>query len=316
MSIELPNGKVCRSLPEQVAENAKNIKLIIEMLDGINIQDNLVVIADISQILTRSELDIVEKPVAFLYYGDQLYIKRNEVGGSAFFDVIFSITGSTVLSFNSKEIEVFLSTGALSLTTSTVSTYSKTELDTQLALKSDITYVDAQLALKANLSGATFTGNIDAPEVGASSKIKDLSKIVDSDGHNRFAEFNLTGYSALTGAGFTITYKKAVLNGKILSIVVVAANETENPINIPTYTTLASVYLTTTPNAWILDKIIPLSGTYVVSQNYANVVKATGSILLTLEKDADNIRIWERKGTALSIPAGDALRIEFNLIIE
>ena len=165
MSIELPDGKICRSLPEQVAENAKNIKTILEILDGLNIQDNLVVIADISQILTRSELDIVERPVAFLYYGDQLYIKKNEVGGSAFFDVIFSISGSTVISFASKEIEVNLSTGALSLTTSTVSTYSKSELDTLLSAKSDITYVDAQLAGKADLSGANFTGAITAPSI-------------------------------------------------------------------------------------------------------------------------------------------------------
>lgn len=162
MSIELPDGKIVYNLPEQVSKNAKDIRKIADILDGINIQDNVVAIADISQILTRAELDIVEKPVAFLYYSDQLYIKRNEVGGSAFFDVIFSISGSTVISFNSKEIEVVLSTGALILTTSTVSTYSKTELDTQLGLKADTTYVDAQLATKANLSGATFSGNVKA----------------------------------------------------------------------------------------------------------------------------------------------------------
>ena len=162
MSIELPDGKVCRSLPEQVAENAKNIKTISEILDGLNIQDNLVVIADLSQILTRSELDIVERPVAFLYYGDQLYIKKNEVGGSAFFNVIFSISGSTVISFASKEIEVNLSTGALALTTSTVSTYSKDEID---SLFYDKTYIDTQLASKADLSGANFTGNITAPSI-------------------------------------------------------------------------------------------------------------------------------------------------------
>ena len=201
MSIELPDGKVCRSLPEQVAENAKNIKTISEILDGLNIQDNLVVIADISQILTRSELDIVERPVAFLYYSDQLYIKKNEVGGSAFFDVIFSISGSTVISFASKEIEVNLSTGVLTLTTSTVSTYSKTELDTLISAKADITYVDAQLAGKADLSGANFTGAITAPS------------IIE----------NMSGYSfskpATDKGTFNYVYASVVKNGNKLTLV-------------------------------------------------------------------------------------------------
>ena len=165
MSLTLPDGKIFCNLPEQVAKNASDIKKIAAVLDGLNIQDNVVAIADISQILTRAELDIVEKPVAFLYYSDQLYIKRNEVSGSAFFDVIFSISGSTVISFTSKVIEVVLTTGALILTTSTYSTYSKTELDTQLVLKADITYVGTQLATKADLSGADFTGGITAPSI-------------------------------------------------------------------------------------------------------------------------------------------------------
>ena len=35
--ITLPNGKVCRSLPEQVAANMNNIQDILNILDGLNI---------------------------------------------------------------------------------------------------------------------------------------------------------------------------------------------------------------------------------------------------------------------------------------
>ena len=215
--IELPDGKICRSLPEQVAENAKNIKIISEILDGLNIQDNLVVIADISQILTRSELDVVEKPIAFLYYGDQLYIKKNEVGGSAFFDVIFSISGSTVISFASKEIEVNLSTGALSLTTSTVSTYSKSEIDTLLSSKADTTYVDTQLAGKADLSGANFTGAITAPSI-----IENMSGYTAS-------KYNVSSYAI-----HTLKYAGIVKNGnKITFVGVGEITRTATAGNIP-----------------------------------------------------------------------------------
>lgn len=215
MSLTLPDGRIVYNLPEQVAKNAADIKKIAAILDGLNIQDNLVAIADISQNLTSAELDIVEKPVAFLYYSDQLYIKRNEVGGSAYFDVIFSITGSTVISFTSKQIEVVLSTGGLVLTTSTYSTYSKTELDTQLGLKAATTYVDAQLALKANLSGADFTGNITAPKISQSTPNNSLNVYV---------------YSG-TGWNLTTRYQKfEVINGVLYFISnLIIENATASP---------------------------------------------------------------------------------------
>lgn len=148
--IVLPDGKICRNLPEQVAENLKKIQEIIHFLDGVNIQDNLVVIADLSQILTEAELEVVERPVAFIYYNAELYIKKNEAAGVAYFVNVFSIEDTgTQLNFNSHEMQVNLGTGALTYTTATATSYTKSQ-------------IDSLLALKADLSGAEFTGAVKA----------------------------------------------------------------------------------------------------------------------------------------------------------
>ena len=159
------DGKAHRNMPEQVAKNQKDIEDIFKTLDGLNIQDNVVAIVDLSHLLTQDELEIVERAVAFIVYNDHLFIKRDQDGTNAYFDIVFSISGTTVISFNSDEMQVNLTTGALTLVSNTFATYSKTELDTLLGAKASITYVDTQLALKANLSGANFTGAITAPSI-------------------------------------------------------------------------------------------------------------------------------------------------------
>lgn len=194
--IVLPDGKICRNLPEQVAENLKKIQEIIHFLDGVNIQDNLVVIADLSQILTEAELEIVERPVAFIYYNAELYIKKNEAAGKANFVNVFSIEDTgTQLNFNSNEIEVDLGTGALNYTTATASSYTKSQIDSLLALKAN----DAEVA---KLAGAAFTGAITSPSI-----------IEDMVGYSFFKQ---------TPTTFTedIAYAGAVKNGNKLTLAV------------------------------------------------------------------------------------------------
>lgn len=162
--IVLPDGKVCRNLPEQVAENLKKIQEIIHFLDGVNIQDNLVVISDLSQILTQAELEVVERPVAFIYYNAELYIKKNEAAGVAYFVNVFSIEDTgTQLNFNSNEMQVNLGTGALTYATATATSYTKSQIDSLLALKAN----DSEVA---KLTGASFTGPITSPSI-----IEDMS---------------------------------------------------------------------------------------------------------------------------------------------
>lgn len=159
------DGKAHRNMPEQVAKNQKDIEDIFKTLDGLNIQDNVVAIADLSHLLTQDELKIVERAVAFIVYNDHLFIKRDQDATNAYFDIVFSISGSTIVSFNSDEMQVNLTTGALTLVSNTFATYSKTELDTLLGAKASVSYVDTQLALKANLNGANFTGAITSPSI-------------------------------------------------------------------------------------------------------------------------------------------------------
>lgn len=163
--IELPNGKISRTLPEQVGFLSEQVQRIFRFLDGINVQDNVVVVDNIATPLTAEELVIANRDVAFLVYSGQLYIKKSVSGSTAYFDVVFSISAGTTITFNSSEIQVNLSNGGMSLVTNSPATYSKAQIDTLLSAKSDITYVDAQVALCAKLAGANFTGAITAPSI-------------------------------------------------------------------------------------------------------------------------------------------------------
>ncbi len=163
-------NKKYRNLQEQVGYNTQQIEKIFEILDGLNVQDNVVIVPDMSYILSEEELEIVNKEVAFIVYDNQLYIKKGQDASLAYFDIVFTISGSTtVISFNSKEIQVTLSNGALGIVVSSASTYNQTQIDSLLSAKASITYVDSQLAsglaLKANLSGANFTGAITGPSI-------------------------------------------------------------------------------------------------------------------------------------------------------
>ena len=153
-----------RNLQEQVGFNTEQIEKIFAVLDGLNVQDNVVTISDLSTPLTAEELKIVSREVAFIVYSGELYIKKSEDASNAYFDIVFTISVSgDVVSFSSKEITVTLSNGALGLASSSSSTYSTTHIDSAIGAKADTTYVNSQLALKANLSGADFTGPVTAP---------------------------------------------------------------------------------------------------------------------------------------------------------
>ncbi len=201
MSIELPNKKISLTLPEQVGKNAKDIDNLKKIIDGLDTVDNVVVVPDISHIMTAAELESVKQPVCFIIYNNHIYLKRNEQSGLAYFDVVFSIIAGTVITFESSEIQVNLSNGALGIVNSTVSTYSQAQIDTLVGAKANVTYVDSQLALKANLSGANFTGAITAPSI-----------IEDMNGYS---------YTPQTGS-FTMSdsYVSACKNGNKLTLVV------------------------------------------------------------------------------------------------
>lgn len=156
--------KVYRTLQEQVGFNTEQIDKIFEILDGLNIQDNVVAVSDISTPLTTEELEIISRAVAFIAYNGELYIKRSQDSSYAYFDLVFSLSVSgEVISLNSKNITVTLSNGALGTSTVSAATYTSSKIDSLVGAKADLSYVNTELAKKANLAGANFTGAVTAP---------------------------------------------------------------------------------------------------------------------------------------------------------
>lgn len=297
--ITLPNGKVCRSLPEQVAANMNKIQEILNVLDGLNIQDNVVAIGDISQILTADELAIVERPVAFILYNNNIYIKKNESGGMAYFDIIFTIVLSTVISFQSSEIEVNLSNGALGITNSTVSTYSVTQIDTAVNAKADLTYVNTELAKKADLTGASFTGPVKATTLEATNPNNEIA-------------FTLTGETDLVNV-----YNKIIVVNNILYVIAnfKLQNNTASPITVYGLGTAA----VTVPSE-IASKIIDRDGDSAAVAKSDVLITVDDAFTFSsgnpLERNVmqlqnanfvNGVKVRITKGAGLTIPANDEI---------
>ena len=306
------DGKAHRNMPEQVAKNQKDIEDIFNTLDGLNIQDNVVAIADLSHILTQDELEIVNRAVAFIVYNDHLFIKRDQDATNAYFDIVFSISGSTVISFNSDEMQVNLTTGALTLVSNTFATYSKTQLDTLLATKSDVTYVNAQLALKANLTGANFTGNISAPKfIG----VTQMENIEDSAGHKRFIAVAPTYVVDFLAA--LNPYIKCTLCGTHLMIVC-AFNINNGDTFGGAYTPLVDFTLP----EWIYNKLIGMAGgafldSKEISGYSSSFAELTRKIKYSIYKTTNNrVRIQWEAGAAYTWTETGTYRIVLDLLVD
>lgn len=294
--IVLPDGKICRNLPEQVAENLKKIQEIIHFLDGVNIQDNLVVVADLSQILTEAELDVVERPVAFIYYNSELYIKKNETAGVAYFVNVFSIEDTgTQLNFNSNEMQVNLGTGALTYTTATASSYTKSQINSLLALKANDNEV-------AKLTGANFTGAITGPSI-----IENMSG------------YSFTAGTAPAGVSYSFLYKGAVKTGNKLTLAcAVKINSTSAIAGLTAFN--------------IGDFIVPLevanklfgedigSSTNVLGATsavsfYAGSVSFTNAYAVYLKRDTTHVRCLAYPNNTLAANTDYILRFDITFLL-
>ena len=188
------------SMPEQVQKNKDDISEIRKVIDGLDVEDNVVVVDDIAHIMTAEELEAIKQPVAFIVYNGHLYFKRTETATIAYFDVVFSITNGAVITFASSEIEASLSNGGLNIVNNTVSTYSATQIDNKLSLKANITYVDNNFAA---LTGANFTGAITAPSI-----VETMSG------------YSFTKDSDLATNGVSLNYVGVVKNGNKLTFII------------------------------------------------------------------------------------------------
>lgn len=249
------------SMPQQVQKNKDDIAEIKKVIDGLDSLDNVVIVPDISHIMTAEELKSVKQPVCFIIYNDHLYIKKKEESGNAYFDIVFSIVATTVISFQSSEIEINLSNGAIGITNSTVSTYSNSKIDELLSLKASITYVDVNFA---SLAGANFTGNITAPS------------IIE----------NMIGYSftpnSATDITITINYAGVVKNGNKVTFAL-AFDITKTGAGAPNSFNFGTFKM---PND-VFNKLIPNRLNYLDNQIAAFFSSATATA---------NIPVWISKG--------------------
>lgn len=143
-------NQVFRNLPEQVEYNSEQIKKIADYIDGLDLADSVLVLDNISIPLTAEQLAVVNRPVAFIVYNGNIYIKRDVDSTKAYFDIIFTVSQNTEIEISTSIIEVTLSNGALGITNTTYNLYSKDQMDIALAGKAD-------------LAGAEFSGAVKAP---------------------------------------------------------------------------------------------------------------------------------------------------------
>lgn len=148
------DGVAKRNLQEQVGYNSEQIDKIFELLDGLNVQDNLIKLTASSGTLTAEEMDVVSKDVAFIIYNNNLYIKTTTSATEYTFKQV-ALSASDQGTYNilqSFRIVITRANGAYLYSSNTVlSLYNKAEMD-------------SLLGAKANLSGADFTGNVTAPQ--------------------------------------------------------------------------------------------------------------------------------------------------------
>ena len=200
-------NKKYRNLQEQVAYNTECIKKLDEYLDGITVEDKLVVISSDSGTFTDEELVILSGPLAFISNGDKVWIKVSETDSQFVYkaiDIEASEVGSAYFNIGGTKIVVDRESGAFNTSSDTIITiYSKSQIDSIvaniMAVKADKSEVTSDLALKANIAGQAFSGGITAPSI-----IEDME-----------------GYSFINGTNPLETpYVSIVKNGNKLTMVI------------------------------------------------------------------------------------------------
>jgi len=146
-------SKIYRNLQEQVGFNTECIEKIVEYLDGVSLDDKLIVIPSTSGTLTDEEFDVASKKLAFMATSSDVYIKSEEDASDIVFrqvKLVATAIGTTNFELRTNKITVSKITKAyVGSTDSVLAVYSKDQIDTLLSAK-------------ANLTGANFTGAVTA----------------------------------------------------------------------------------------------------------------------------------------------------------
>ena len=155
-----------RNLQEQVGYLTGEIKKIWDALDGLDVYDNVIILEDLNP-LTPAQLEIVNKPVAFIVYDNTLYMKRGVDSDKAYFDAVFQVSLGTgddsgKIFFGSSEIVVNYPLGTLDINNLTTGTYGWAKIDNLLALKADAdnVYTKTEILAKTYPVGAIYMSTV------------------------------------------------------------------------------------------------------------------------------------------------------------
>lgn len=187
-------NKKYRNLQEQVGYNTECIKKIDEYLDGITIDDKLVVIESDSGIFTNEELVRLSAPLAFISNGSKVWIKEDDSFAEIVFkaiDITANATEDLYLILGGSKIVVNKNTGEYVTSLDPImETYSKSRIDSLIASiaanKADKNELNIGLAKKADIAGQAFTGAITAPSI-----IEDMSGYLFSQTSRYASEISL-----------------------------------------------------------------------------------------------------------------------------
>lgn len=162
-------NKTYRNLQEQVAYNTECIKKLDEYLDGVTIEDKLVIIANDSGTFTDDELTILSGALAFIADGDKVWIKEGETLTELVYkaiDVVATEISSTYFNIGGSKIVINKTTGAYATSSdSIINVYDKDQIESIITNINSTKADKTELLDKANLSGANFTGSITAPSI-------------------------------------------------------------------------------------------------------------------------------------------------------
>ena len=187
-------NKKYRNLQEQVGYNTECIQELAKAIDGITLEDKLVIIANDSGTFTDEEMTVLNGPLAFISDGSKVWLKQSETVSEFVFkaiDIVATEVGGTHYNVGGSKIVVTRATRAYATSDDVIIvTYNKSQMNSLFALKAD-------------LSGANFTGAITAPS------------IIE----------NMSGYSFIkrtppVSLEYEYVYAGAVKNGNKLTVVI------------------------------------------------------------------------------------------------
>lgn len=203
--IELPNGKISRTLAEQVGFNSAKIAEIIKFLNESGLKDLVINLESDSGTLSTDQYAIAElSPSYMIYDGGVFYKVYEDASYIDYFLLQEQVAADSDMKVNHFRIRVERDSRNYALETVNIFTsYNKSQID------SIVSGLNSAIDSKAPLSGATFTGAVEAPTFSQTNA-------------NWSSNITLSLKTAMTSAGAVLTniYNRLEVIGNILYLII------------------------------------------------------------------------------------------------